>query len=125
VKPLYRSLAVALGGALIVLVAFWLSESVSYVPLEARSITVLLVVGGGGGLVARRGRILQAAAFLAGAGAAWALREFQPLSLCQSDLIFRPCTVSEAAWMAVPGLVLLIAGSVLFFHDFRRTRPAR
>jgi hypothetical protein len=107
----------------------WLAESVVpqvlFVPLEARSLTILLVVFVGGGLVARRGRVFEAAALLAGAGAAWALHEVGPLSLCQSDLLYRSCTVSEVASLTLPAVALLIAGSVLWFYDLTWTRPSR
>jgi hypothetical protein len=130
VKPIYRSLAAALVGASIVLVAMWLSESVVpsvlFVPLEASSLAILLVLLVGGAVVVHRGRVLEAAALLAGAGAFWALRDVQPLSLCQSNvMLYRPCTARLMAWMALPGVALLIAGSILLVSFLARTRASR
>ena len=131
VKVVYRSLGAALVGASTVLVALWLSRSVLpsaspwFIPLEAESVTILLLVLGGGAVLARRGGISEAAALLAGAGAAWALSEVDPLILCQSDMLYRPCTVSEVAWMALPGLALGIASLVLFFYGLARPQQLR
>ena len=130
VKVVYRSLGAALVGASTVLVALWLSRSVLpsaipwFIPLEAESVTILLLVVGAVALLARRGRISEAAALCAGAGAAWALSEVHGLILCQSDMLYRPCTVGEVAWMALPGPALGIAGLVLFYGR-ARPRPSR
>ncbi len=128
-KILYRCLGAALAGAATVSVAIWLSQSVVpqvlFVPFEARNLAILLVLLAGGAVVARRGRVLEAAALLAGSGAAWALHEVYPLSLCQSDLmVYRPCTAGEVAWMALPAVVLLIAGSIFLVSALTRTRPS-
>ncbi len=128
-KPLYRFLAAALVGAAIVLVAMWLAESVVpqvlVVPNEAGKVASLLVLLLGGAVIVRRGRVIEAAALLVGGGAAWALREAQPLSLCQSDMLYRPCTTSEVAWLAIPAVGLLIAGLILMVSALLRTRPSR
>ena len=127
VKRLYRFVGAALAGAAIVMVALWLSESivpqVLSLPLETNSLTILLVVFVGGGLVAWRGRIFEAAALLAGAGAAWAFHARLQLIACQSDALYRPCTASEVGWMAIPAVVLLASGSVLLASVLARTRP--
>lgn len=116
-------------GAAIVLAAIWLSESVVpqvlFIPLAASGLTILLAMFVGGSVVARRGRVVEAAALLAGSAAAWAIHEADPLSLCQSDLLYRPCTASEVGSMALPPIVLLIAASVLLASALTRKLPAR
>jgi hypothetical protein len=125
-KLRYRSLAAAVIGASTVLVALWLSRSVIwFASREASTATILLLVFGSAALMARRGRLAEAVGLLAGAGAAWAVSEVNPLSLCQSDMLYRPCTASEVAWMALPALMLGIAGLVLLFYDLIGTRLSR
>jgi uncharacterized membrane protein YiaA len=130
VKPIYRTLAAALVGAAIVVVAMWLSESVVAqglsVPLEVGSLVILLVLFVASAVLSRRGTVLGSSALLVGAAAAWALRVVNPLSLCQSnDMLYRPCTASEVAWMALPAVGLLIAGSILLTSALSRKRPSR
>lgn len=124
-----RSLGASLAGAAAVLAAIWLTRpvvpEVLFVPDQASNLAILLVIFGGAGFLVRRGRILEAAALLAGAGATWALFAVRQLTVCQSDLLYRPCTLSETAWMALPPLVVLTAGSVLILYDLRHTRAAR
>ena len=116
-KLSYGSLAAAFTGAATVSIAFWLLESVVpqvwFVPFEASTLTILLAILVAGAVVARRGRVFEAAALLAGSGAAWAIHEVQPLNLCQSDLLYRPCTTTEIGAMALPAVVLLVVAAGL------------
>ena len=121
-KQLYRSLGAALVGAVIVLAATWLSESVLSLPLQTYALTILLVLFVAGAVLSGRGRIRDAAPLVAGSGVAWALHAVSPLRLCQSDLLFRPCTLSEVAWIMLPAVVLLVAGSILLGSATTRAR---
>lgn len=126
-KRWYRTLVAAAIGAGAVWAAFWLVESVAphvvFVPLEAGRLTMLVVVVVAGMIIARRGSVGEASALFAGSGAAWALHEAYALSLCQSDTLYRPCTVSEIGWMAVPAIALLLAALTLAASGLTRTRP--
>ncbi len=126
-KTWYRNLVLAAIGAALVWAAFWLVESVApqvvFVPFEAGRLTMLGVVVVAGMIIARRGGVGEASVLFAGAGAAWALHEANPLLLCQSDSLYRPCTLSEIGWMAVPGIVLLLTALALATSSLTRTRP--
>ncbi len=123
----YQTLLAAAIGAALVWAGFWVVESVApplvSIALEAGRLTMLVAVVLAGSIIARRGSIPQASALFAGSGAAWALHEAEPLLLCQSDSLYRACTQSEVSWMALPGIVLLLAALALATSRLTRTRP--
>jgi hypothetical protein len=123
-KSWLQTLVAAVAGGAAVWVAFWLLESVLpeviNVPREAGLLTVLLALLAAGGFLVRGGQLVEAAALLTGSGAAWAVHEVQPFGLCQSDLLYRPCTVSEIGLMVVPPVVLIVCAAVVATLAHRR-----
>lgn len=125
-RSLFAAIVSAVVGAAGVSAAFWFAESVVpqgdvVIPFEiGRGVTVLAVLLVGAVLV-DRGRAIYAAGFLAGSGLAWALHEAHPLSLCQSDVLYRPCTGTEVGSMMLP-VVLLLVSAVVSAVVFARPR---
>jgi hypothetical protein len=127
-----RALIAAAVGAALTWGMFWLEESVLpevaiYVPLAAGRLLIMGVILATTWLALRRWPMLAAAAVLAGSGLGWALHEIDPLLLCQSDMLYRPCTSSEIGWMVVPPIVLvLLAGGTLaaVVRQVGRAHPA-
>lgn len=114
-KTAIQALVAAVVGAAVVWTMFWLVESVlpnfAYLPWEAQRLLILVAVLAAA-LMGLRGSIPTAASLIGGAGVAWALHEINPLSLCPSGALYRPCTTGEIAWMVVPPIaLLLIAGA--------------
>jgi hypothetical protein len=126
-----RTLFAAIVGATLVWGMFWVEESVLpeviSLPLAVGRLLMLATVLPAAWLVARRWPSLVAASILAGAGLGWALHEIDPLRMCQSDMLYRPCTTSEIGFMVVPAIVfVLLAGAIAAgaLREKRRTRPA-
>jgi hypothetical protein len=126
----YLSLAAALSGVAAVWAALWLFESVvpdllPLIPMETSSLIILVMLLVVGAVVARAGRTLQSVAFLAGSGTAWAVHEVDPLSLCQSGALFRPCAPLEYTAMVLPPLVLVVTAAVVAASAVLRTRSSK
>jgi hypothetical protein len=129
-RPWLQALPAAVAGGAAVWGAFWLVESVLppavSVSLGAGRLVILLVPFSAAAVVVVRGRLVEAATLLAGSGAAWAVHEIQPFMLCQSDLLYRPCTVSEFGWMVAPSGLLIVCGVVAAMVARRRlSEPSR
>lgn len=129
-RTLPLSLAAAGAGGAAVWIAFWLFESIlpqvfGSIPLVASSTTMLLAMLLAGAVLARKGFIVEAAALFAGSGASWALHVVHPLGICQSDLLYRPCTSIEIASMVIPVIVLMVAAVGLLVSAVAWTRRAR
>ena len=109
--------AVAFGGTL-VWAMFWLVESVLpgavSISMGIGRLTMLIVLLAVALGIGSWWQTPGAAAFLFGAGLGWAVHEIGAIGLCQSDLLFRPCTVDEIAWLVGPPVaLLLVAGGAL------------
>lgn len=128
-RPWLQALAAAVGGGAAVWGAFWLVESVLpqavSVSLEADRLFILLVPFSAAAVLVGRGRLVEAATLLAGSGAVWAVHEIHPFMLCQSDLLYRPCTVSEFGWMVAPAVLLIACGAVAAVVARRRLSGPR
>ena len=111
VRNWIQALIAAVAGGALVWAMFWLVESILpgwlFLPMEVGRLAILVATLGVPAVLARLWP-LSAAAFLAGAGIEWALHEVNPVTLCQSDALYRPCTTSEIAWMVVPPIVVLL-----------------
>ncbi len=129
-RDIARAFAAGLVGAILVWAMFWLEESVLpavaiYLPLAVGRLLILGSILAVAWLVlARRRPTLIAGITLAGAGLGWALHEMDPLVLCQSDLLYRPCTSSEIGWMVVPAVLLIILGGAVAAVALRHSRVA-
>ncbi|MDQ6796141.1 MAG: hypothetical protein M3067_15260 [Chloroflexota bacterium] len=119
-----------IAGGAAVLIAFWLVQSTLPMAISIPSgigeliISVAALVTAG--FLIGRGRTGLSAAWLIGAGLAWAIHEIHPLSLCTSDALYRPCSVAEITWMVVPAIILLVAAvSVVAAHALASRAKAR
>jgi hypothetical protein len=129
-KALYSIVLAGGAGFAGVAAALWLLESAVPltvdVPFEASRLVLMVGLLGIGWTLGRLGYVLAGASFLAGAAAMWAFHEARPLALCQSDLLYRPCTGSEMAAMVAPAIVMAaLAAGVLLIRTTRRARPPR
>lgn len=122
--------ATTIAGGTAVLIAFWLVQSVLPMAISIPSgigeliISVAALVTAG--LLIGLGRTSLSAAWLFGAGLAWAIHEIYPLSLCTSDALFRPCSAAEISWMVVPAIILLVAAlSIVAAHALASRARAR
>ena len=121
--------AVIAGGAGVP-IAFWLVQSVLPMALSVPffpmgDLIILVAALAVAGLLVHRGWATVGAAWLIGAGGAWAIQEAHPLSVCASGLLWRPCTDAEIVWMVVPAVILLAAAAVLAAHARSSTRAPR
>jgi hypothetical protein len=132
VKTGIQALIAAVVGGALVWAMFWLVESVLpasiFLPLETSRLLILVAAVAAAATIGRRWRIVTAAVLLAGAGFAWTLHEIDPLALCQSDALFRPCTTREITWMVMPPIVVLLFAAGTALTARRQTghgQPAR
>ena len=114
-------------GATFVWGMFWLEESVLpevaiYLPLTVGRLLILGMVLIAAWLMAQRWPTLVAGVILAGAGLGWALHEIDPLLVCRSDLLFRPCTSGEIGWMVGPAFVLVLIAAGVAVAALRQAR---
>ncbi len=124
------SLAAAVCGGTAVWIAFWVFESIVpqgpiSIPLEVSSLAIMIAVLLAGTVLVRHSHVVEAAALFAGSASSWALHSVHPLTICQSDSLYRECTASEIAWMALPAVVLLIASAGLSASAVVRKRTPR
>lgn len=130
-RDIRRASVAGVVGATLVWGMFWLEESVLpeaaiYLPLTVGRLLILGSVLVAAWLTAQRWPTLVAGVTLAGAGLGWALHETDPLLVCRSDLLYRPCTSGEIGWMVAPAFVLvLLAGGVAAaaLRQARRAHP--
>ena len=127
-KRLYQPVVAALAAAAATLTGFWVAETVipSALPITPDTTKVVLLLGIllASTVPLRGGQVAMAGAVLAGSGLAWALHAIDPISRCQSDLLFRPCTIGDVVVLAGPPALLLLACAFLFVVTVARTRPS-
>ena len=117
-RDIMRASVAGVVGATLVWGMFWLEESVLpevaiYLPLSVGRLLILGSILVAAWLIAQRWPTVFAGVTLAGAGLGWAIHEMDPLLVCRSDLLYRPCTSVEVGWMVMPVFVLvLLAGGV-------------
>lgn len=116
-------------GATLVWGMFWLEESVLpevaiYLPLTVGRLLILGSVLVVAWLMAQRWPTLVAGVTIAGAGLGWAVHETDPLLVCRSDLLFRPCTSGEIGWMVAPPFVLVLLAGGVAVAALLQARPA-
>ena len=106
-----RWLIAALAGGALVWALFWLVESVLpgsvALSLEAGRLLMGIAVLTASLFLGRALGALSAASFVAGGGVIWAVHEIDPLTMCQADTLYRPCTNAEIAWIGLVPFVLL------------------
>src|SRR4029077_5050884 len=111
VRHYIRWLIAATAGGALAWVMFWLDESLLpgsvALSLEVSRLLLGIALLAGAAFIGRSLGALGAATFVAGAGLVWAVHEFHPLTICQADTLYRPCTTGEIGWMAIPPIALL------------------
>lgn len=87
------------------------------VPLPIGELSISIAALAVARILMQRGWPIISAAWLVGAGGAWAIPEVHPVSLCASGSLYRPCTEAEIASMVVPSVVLAaVAIAILVAH---------
>jgi hypothetical protein len=121
-----RALAAGLVGATVVWSMFWLEQSVLpeaiHLPLAIGRLLILGSALAAAWLPARRWPTFVAGITIGGAGLGWAFHEIHPLVLCQSDVLYRPCSSSEIGWMVLPAVLLITLGGVVAAVALRHSR---